>query len=424
MTEPLQTGLAVMRHRLAGSGGPLAVAFSGGGDSLALLMVARAFAREAGRSLWALHVDHDLQADSAAWADQAEAVAVRLGVTFARLRWRGEKPLTGVPAAARAARHRLVAEAARAVGARVVLLGHTLDDQLENAVMRGAGAPVGAMVEWSASPVWPEGRDIFHYRPLLTMRRAALRDWLRAEGLDWVDDPANANLRYARARARRVVEAGGDAQPLVPAVDITVLAETSRITPWGGIVLDRRALRAAPDGLGLRLIQIALACASGAESLARPARARHLLRRLQSPETFTTVLAGARVMAERDVRLVREAGEAARGGLAPITLAAGEAKVWDGRWAFRGEGARCTVRSLAGLAKRLDPADAALVRDIPASDRPSLPVFQDADGRVRLVRLATARAVLFSAKMTPGRSHGWRTLIRHPMLRRKLRANE
>jgi hypothetical protein len=104
-----------------------------------------------------------------------------------------------------------------------------------------------------------------------------------------------------------------------------------------------------------------------------------------SDETLTATLAGARVVAAGAVRLVREAGEAARGGLEPVG-----AGVWDGRWALEAADEGVRMLSLAGLARRLDAADAAALRGVPASDRPSLPVLQNAEGRVRLVRLATA----------------------------------
>ncbi len=381
MIAPLDAGLEVCGRRLSRAG-PLALAFSGGGDSLALLLVARVWARETGRTLLAIHVDHGLQAQSGAWAARARAMADRLGVPFLGLAWTGDKPAAGLPAAARAARHGLIADAARAAGARVILLGHTLDDQLENAVMRGAGAPVGALVDWSASPVWPQGRGLFHCRPLLAVRRAALRDWLRIEGLDWIDDPANADPLYARVRARRALADGAQTEALPPAADVAALAAQCQVTPWGAIEIDRPRLRAAQDRQALRLLQIAVACASGAETLARPARARVLLERLRGPDPFTAVLGGARVLATDTVRLTREAGEAARGGLAPV-----DRGVWDGRWELRGPG---RVQVLAGLAARLDPVDAARLRAIAASDRPSLPVLRGSQGEVRLARLATA----------------------------------
>jgi tRNA(Ile)-lysidine synthase len=336
MIPPLDAGLQVCRRRLdPGASRPVAVAFSGGGDSLALLLVARAWASQCGRPLLALHVDHALQPQSTAWAAQAAEAAQRLGVPFQALRWEGDKPVSGLPAAARAARHRLIADAARAAGARVVLLGHTLDDQLENALMRGAGAPVGALGEWSASPAWPQGRGLFHCRPLLAVRRAALRDWLAGQGLGWIEDPANADLRYARARARHVLGQGGSAPGLAPAADIARLAAACRITPWGAIAIDRAMLRAAPEPEALRLLQIALACASGVQALARPARARSLLQRLRGPDAFTATLAGARVLAGDDVRLVREAGEAARGGLHSQVLPPGEPVVCSPRASIR-----------------------------------------------------------------------------------------
>ncbi|HVY33064.1 MAG TPA: tRNA lysidine(34) synthetase TilS, partial [Caulobacteraceae bacterium] len=154
---------------------PLAVAFSGGGDSLALLILARAWAQGAGRPVLALTVDHGLQAQSADWTRRAAETAERLGVGFRALKWEGEKPAAGVPAAAREARHGLIAEAARRAGAEVILVGHTLDDQLENALMRAAGQRLGALREWSPSPVWPQGRGLFQFRPLLAQRRADLR---------------------------------------------------------------------------------------------------------------------------------------------------------------------------------------------------------------------------------------------------------
>ena len=134
---------------------PLAVALSGGGDSLALLHLARAWADHAGRRLVALSVDHGLQPASQGWSRFAAERAARLGVPHRILTWLGEKPARGLPAAARAARHALLADAARAVGARVVLMGHTADDLLEAETMRAAGASAPSPRAWSPSPAWP-----------------------------------------------------------------------------------------------------------------------------------------------------------------------------------------------------------------------------------------------------------------------------
>ena len=194
------------RHAAA----PIVVAVSGGGDSLALLLAAKAWADGAGRRLIAMTVDHRLQPQGAAWARWCQERASRLGLSHRTLVWEGSKPAAGLAAAARQARHGLLADAARDAGAGVVLMGHTADDRLEAAAMRAAGSTVGEPRTWSPSPVWPQGRGIFLLRPLLTVRRAELRRRLAALGEAWIDDPANLDPHSARARARaRLALPGG-----------------------------------------------------------------------------------------------------------------------------------------------------------------------------------------------------------------------
>ncbi len=114
----LGTVQAILDRRLrAQSRRPVAVALSGGGDSLALLLASDTWAKAAKRSLLVLTVDHGLQAESAAWTTACAATAERLGLAFRALAWIGDKPSTGLPAAARAARQALLADAARDAGA-------------------------------------------------------------------------------------------------------------------------------------------------------------------------------------------------------------------------------------------------------------------------------------------------------------------
>src|SRR5271154_1965228 len=81
---------------------PIAVAFSGGGDSLAALLLTKAWAGRHGRRVLALNVDHHLQPQSAAWTGFAAKAAARIGADFRALSWDGAKPAHGIAAAARA----------------------------------------------------------------------------------------------------------------------------------------------------------------------------------------------------------------------------------------------------------------------------------------------------------------------------------
>ena len=372
------TGGVLDRRVLAKSERPVAVALSGGGDSLALLLLARAWAKRARRDLLVLTVDHGLQPESGAWTAKCSATASRLGLAFQALNWIGEKPATGLSAAARQARHRLLASAARRAGASVILMGHTGDDILEARLMRARGSTTPDPREWSPSPAWPEGRGVFLLRPLLGLRRTEIRDWLATRGETWIEDPANANPASARANARRDIAIG--ASGLEPASDeapARALALACDMDGQGMLTIARQALRVEPVEAVTRFLSAACLSAAGTDRPPARARVLRLAERLRGREAFAASLAGARIVAdEGEVRILREAGEAARGGLQPLTLTAGETGVWDGRFEITADRAMSIVSS-AGLRSQLSPADQKTLMALPAWARDGLPVVLD-----------------------------------------------
>jgi tRNA(Ile)-lysidine synthase len=360
--------VAILGRRLdAASPAPLAVGFSGGGDSLFLLKTVLNWARARHRSVLALVVDHQLHPDSARWTAQAIAKAQALGAEARALAWTGAKPTTGLPAAARRARHALLATAARQAGARVLLLGHTASDLAEGVVMRAEGSSVSNPREWAPSPVWPEGRGAMVLRPLLSLSRASIRESLAAEGETWLDDPANLDPRYARSRAR----AQGTGAP--PPVDSEPAAPPRfTVDAAGAIRLTREATPAH--------LAAALLCAGGTERPPRGERLTRLVTRLRAGEAFTATLAGARVEAADTVLICRDAGEIARGGLVRLDLAPRQTGVWDGRWEITAGDAAVTVAPLQGRASGLSARQRARLSEIPAAARPSLPVLLGGGG--------------------------------------------
>lgn len=282
------------------------------------------WARRRGRRLLALTVDHRLHRDSAAWTAEAGAVATGLGIPWTPLVWDGDRPTSGLASAARRARHALLAEAARAAGARVILTGHTLDDRREAAWLRAQGGTLGRLRDWSPSPVWPEGRGLMLLRPLIDLPRADLRAWLVARGIDWRDDPANVDPAQPRARARAAIAAGAAIapEPLPPAP--TPLPDVER-WPAGALGL--------PRALDRRTLAAAVVCAGGGETMPRGDRLAQLSARLAGTGgDLVATLAGARIIARGDRILVaREAGEWGRRGEPVCALQPGQPTVWDGR---------------------------------------------------------------------------------------------
>ncbi|MGH8430076.1 MAG: tRNA lysidine(34) synthetase TilS, partial [Solimonas sp.] len=178
----------------------VAVAVSGGRDSLCLALLTQAWAAEHGGRSVGLIVDHGLRPEAAGEAKATCEVLAQHGIEAAILTWSGAKPWAGVQEAARAARYQLLGEECRRRGIVHLLLGHHADDQVETVAMRAARdsgrdglAGMAALVEQ------PQLRLL---RPLLGVPRARLTATLLARGVAWIDDPSNSDLRFERARLR------------------------------------------------------------------------------------------------------------------------------------------------------------------------------------------------------------------------------
>ncbi len=181
---------------------PLAVALSGGADSTALLL---ACAERWPGQVTALHVHHGLQAAADAFEHHCTVLCNRLNIPLriARVDAR-HAPGQSPEDAARRKRYQALSDLLQAGSQfnaiNTVVIGHHADDQVETvllALSRGAGLPGLA-----AMPAhWRRG-SVAYSRPLLGVPAQAVRAWLRGRGETWVEDPSNADERFARNRLR------------------------------------------------------------------------------------------------------------------------------------------------------------------------------------------------------------------------------
>jgi tRNA(Ile)-lysidine synthase len=178
-------------------GATVIVACSGGADSLALLAATVFEGRKAGWHVVGATVDHGLQEGSADHAARVVAQMAALGAAEtigARVSVEGGG--MGPEAAARQARYAVLAEMAERFGAEAVLLGHTRDDQAETVLLglaRGSGGRSLAGMR----------RAFDQYRrPLLDVGRDDTVTACQVEGIEFWDDPHNADPRFARSRVR------------------------------------------------------------------------------------------------------------------------------------------------------------------------------------------------------------------------------
>ncbi|MCA2013089.1 tRNA lysidine(34) synthetase TilS [Cereibacter sphaeroides] len=330
--------------------GPVGVAVSGGGDSVALLVLA-VEALGAAR-VAAVTVDHGLRAEAAAEAAGVAALCQRLGVRHEVLRW-DEGPAGGnLMDEARAARLSLIGGWARG-RVDAVLLGHTLDDQAETVLMRLArGSGVDGL---SGMEARRESGGLLWLRPFLGVSRDALRAELRERGIGWVEDPSNADPRFLRVRARQALsvlrDLGIEAQGLAETADRMrrarqVLEGEAQRALDALVTEERGVLRIDPVALDLpgetrdRLFAHLLMQLSG-----YPYRPRlEDLQRLLAAGHGT--LMGCLLQRRGKALLLGREAQALRG----VVCAADAA--WDGRWQAEGPDVACEIRVMgeAGLA--------------------------------------------------------------------------
>jgi tRNA(Ile)-lysidine synthase len=179
----------------------LAVAVSGGRDSVALAVLAHEWAGDRQGRVLALIVDHGLRSGSAAEARSTHERLVALGIEAETLVWSGTKPATRIQQAAREARYRLLFETCREHGILHLLTAHHANDQAETVAMRAARESGPDGLAGMAALV--EHRNARLLRPLLAVPRVRMTATLQARGIGWIDDPSNEDRRFERVRVRQ-----------------------------------------------------------------------------------------------------------------------------------------------------------------------------------------------------------------------------
>ena len=387
----------------------LVAAVSGGPDSLALAVLAAPWAAAGGGSLTALIVDHGLSEGSTAAADRTRRRLAERNIASAMLRWEGPKPETGIQAAAREARYRLLGDWCAANGVLHLLTAHHENDQAETVLLRlAAGSGLDGL---AAMPPIQETRWGRILRPLLGVRRSRLRATLDALGQGWIEDPANADPAFARARLRRsapvLAREGLTAHRLARTADriaaarevlegdtAALLARCASIFPEGDARVDREALAAAPFDLSRRALERILGCIGGRRYTPRRARLAPVLQALRGdgsiqPRTLGGCAirpAGSAILFVREAAAIRET----------IPIVPGGEALWDGRFRVTfasgaGDRGRPHLRALGAAGWRTMRDGLESPASMPDYARRALPAVYDDEGVLEVPHLGYRR---------------------------------
>jgi tRNA(Ile)-lysidine synthase len=392
----------------------LALAVSGGSDSTALMVLLAEWLAQTRQNPTEVHVlivDHGLRAHSRAEAETVAQWADQRKFRHAVLPWTGPKPTSGVQAAARAARYRLLAAYMRSAGLDLLMTAHTADDQAETLLMRlarGSGldglAAMAPLVPLDR-PRAPGEAPRFLARPLLGLAKARLQAALEARGVGWLEDESNTAPIFERSKVRAASETlhklglTGESLALAArrlhraraALDATVAQFCAAdggdysVDPCGFIRIEAATFLQLPTELQLRVLAKAIAAVGGSGMPVPLAK----LEALAQPLVETAAQAAARPAAATTWTLARASISALPGALVlerepgrrpgpEITLPPGASALWDGRfWVAAGPelGAPIAVRAVGPTGLSLLRRQVQLPTRVPIRSLRALPGF-------------------------------------------------
>jgi tRNA(Ile)-lysidine synthase len=286
-------------------GEAVAVAVSGGADSLALTLMLAEWAGAQGTHMGvrvvALTVDHDLRAGSTAEAEQVGAWLKSRNIDHHILTWsEGAGVQNAIQAKARRARYGLMAEWCLAQGIGRLFVAHHQGDQAETFVMRLKRAST----LFGLAAMTPM-RDMFGVqicRPLLDVSKGRLEATLKERGQAWIEDPSNTNQAFERVRTRALIEAlshegvtpralagaAAAARRITEILDRAAQAfEGTAVTPHqgGGIRVDAQALAALPQSVRERVLSRLLHRVGGQDYGPAPAKLDRLTAWIDAADT-------------------------------------------------------------------------------------------------------------------------------------------
>jgi tRNA(Ile)-lysidine synthase len=380
-------------------------AVSGGSDSLAMLLLLRRWLerRAPQTRLIAVTVDHRLRPEAQSEAEGVARLCVSRGIAHRTLAWTEQKPDAGLAAAGRLARYALLAEAAKDAATDLVVTGHTADDQAETVAMRQARGDGRGLAGMAPATLF-EGRT-WILRPLLRTFREDLRGFLRREGIAWIEDPSNVDLKYERPRVRADLGRATDGTAREELLATAKAAASQRIRtgrcaaelidahvtrPRPGLLKLAPGLFSADEEAAIFSLRVLLAVTGGVAQLPDAERVTALAALLES-ERFRATLARTAIDRRKDAAfLYRE-----RRGLPP-PIPAVDNVVWDGRYVLNVSQQNVMVApagETAGLSASADRPDST-----PASLKKAAffaePCFFDAGGAPLGREVASATPIL------------------------------
>lgn len=345
----------------------IAVAVSGGGDSMALVLLLKNWCAEKKFKLTALIVDHGLRKNSTAEAAQVGGWMTDLNIDHHILKWLGDKPATNIQDEARKMRYLLLGNWCADNDIKHLFLAHHQNDQAETFLIRlfrGSGIDgLSAMEKMAPFPVKDFDKNYpFLCRPLLDVPKEKLTQFLNEQAQQWVEDPSNQDVKYTRIQIRELLRSseidGLDQGRLSQTAkrmrrvrslleDLTESAEADYVnySEFGFASVNKKFITELHEEIALRLLSKVIKTVSGGTYPPRHKKLEALYEKLSAEDFQGQTLAGSMIFKDGkdEIILAREASAISK----PVQVTNGETLLWDNRFLINTSNISGTVMALS-----------------------------------------------------------------------------
>ena len=383
---------------------PLAIAFSGGGDSTALLYSLLEWVRSNDpRDVFALIVDHGLREGSGEEAQISAKRARDMGAKVEILKWEGAKPSTAIQEKARNARYALLGDVCRRLGIGQLFLGHNQDDQAETIYMRIQNKTgwrgMAGMGPCKMSTLWPELYGVEVVRPLLGISRNELRRFNQENKLAYIDDPSNQDQKFTRIRTRdtlaempeikqQLLRVGVSAQEKLRDEIHTVclfIFRSACFLEWGGVGLSVNNIVTSPDVVVEEALKYLILAVSGGNQISPQEQRQNLAKKLRSKTFKGATLGGVQFTPNGEtVLLIRDPGAImgrhGKPAQATVKLVSQIPIIWDGRFKIETCIDGLSITPLMAHFKKLSKTQRAKLKKFPTEARAGMPCLLSSTG--------------------------------------------
>ena len=320
----------------------VALAVSGGSDSIALLFLASKWTIENSVRLVVLSVDHKLRAESALESEFVKKTTLGLGHEFVPLSWEHDGQKTSIQERARAARYNMMTEKCHELSIKTLLTAHHYDDFLENYLMRKRKKSGSLGLSNNCAAFF---NDIQVLRPFYNTEKGLLVEYLQANRFDWMEDQSNSSDLYERNRVRKQVEdlSEEDKSSLeeeMKAVNVRAevlnnnfikeIAENVSFNNFGFAFIKLDSYQQIDYEIAIYLINFVLTSVSGKTETPRYRSVKKLLEKINSGDGFDCSLHGCILRRVNDKILIfREVYAIDKKHLSLLNNV-----IWDGRFKF------------------------------------------------------------------------------------------